>query len=130
MPPTNRRSSGLSHALLPALVLLFAGLSATPSALVAQSTSNPLFTFKVKDLTSETRDRIALELGERGDAHLRFACVPAGILVIEPLHTAARQDVRQHTMNMLLTRTRARDISELSIGIDEAESMCAMMRKP
>ena len=98
--------------------------------LKAQNTSDGAnrLVLRVDGLTSATRDAVARDLNSGGQAHLVFACVPAGILVLEPSHTASRQQVRDLALSTIHQRAGATLITELAFSAEQAEAECAQVR--
>ncbi len=83
----------------------------------------------VKDLSVAARDGIAKELGESNDLRLRYACVPAGILVFE--HADRSRRIELSDVDPLLHRRIARNkITTSQMDIAEAERLCAQYRQP
>ena len=80
------------------LVLL---LSNSPGQLRAQTDGTPpqRVAYHIEGITEQERDAIALDLAANTELHIAFACVPAGILVIEGSTTdqgRASTAVQQH----------------------------------
>lgn len=83
---------------------------------------------RVTGLTSATRDAIARDLNTGNQARLVFACVPAGILVLEPVRTASRQQIRNIALPTVQQRAGSASITELSFSTEDAEAECAQVR--
>ena len=80
------------------LVLL---LTNSPGQLRAQTDGTPpqRVAYHIEGITEQERDAIALDLSATTELHIAFACVPAGILVIEGSTTdqgRANTTIRQH----------------------------------
>lgn len=73
--------------------------------LQAQTPRQPSSTraYRVEGLTSDDRDRIARQFAIEGDFRIVFACMPAGIVVIE----AVREDKGEAAFLAATTRLRA-----------------------
>lgn len=99
-------------------------------ALQAQNTSGneTRLILKVTGLTSATRDAIASDLNTAGQARLAFACVPAGILILEPVNSGGRQQVRELTLPTIQQRVGSSQITELALSQQQAEEECAQVR--
>lgn len=62
-------------------------------AVHAQQDVEPLrLAFQVDEFTSEQRDALARELQASGEFRIAFACVPAGILVVERSGASLRDE--------------------------------------
>lgn len=89
----------------------------------------PKVAFHITDLTSEERDALARALGQRGDARLAFACVPAGILIIESTEEGRSADsLRLRALPGLLAHVQPSRIQEEHLTLAHAESLCADSR--
>lgn len=110
--------------------MLVLGLLLSPRTVQAQYTSGDAsrLTLRVTGLTSATRDAIARDLNTAGHTRIAFACVPAGILVLEPVHSASRQQVRDLTLSTIQQRAGSATITELPFSPQEAEAECAQVR--
>ena len=95
----------------------------------AQSAEQPVIGLHVNDLTSGERDAIARDLADQGEMRVSFACVPAGILVLEPTgrstYTTQRHDAVLHTVRLRIPAAR---ISEEPLTMTDAEARCAEAR--
>lgn len=106
-------------------LLLAAFASGNLSAQVpATGTTNVVH---VKGLTAAQRDALQQGSGTHNAPKLVYACVPAGILVFESQGTGA-QELRNMTLTTVRQHAAARDITELSISLTEAEARCAQAR--
>ena len=84
---------------------------------------------RVDGLTSEERDQLSSDLSHRGDLRISFACVPAGILILEPLDPDRSADsVRAIAAAALIQRLPARRRSEVALSLNEAEELCSAAR--
>ena len=94
----------------------------------ASSVDVARFTVRIAGLTSASRDAIAHDLKAGGHVRLSFACVPAGLLVFEPLQATSREQVREHALPLLQQRVDATAITEIPLGAEAAEAECAQAR--
>ncbi|MEO8589021.1 MAG: hypothetical protein ABI432_06620 [Flavobacteriales bacterium] len=94
----------------------------------SRSTDAARFTVHVSELTAATRDAVARDLTAGGNTRLVFSCVPAGLLVFESLNPASREQVRERALPLLQQRSGAALITEIPIGLREAEAECAQTR--
>lgn len=84
---------------------------------------------RVSGLTSEERDQLNSDLRERGDLRISFACVPAGILIVEPIEQDRSADsVRAMAASALIRRVPLARRSEVQLTQAEAETLCAEAR--
>lgn len=84
---------------------------------------------RVDGLTAQERDQLSADLGERGDLRISFACVPAGILILEPVSPDRSADsVRAMAAAALIQRLPAQRRSEVSLSLSEAEELCSAAR--
>lgn len=95
----------------------------------AQSAEPPAIGIHVNGLTSDERDALSRDLAVQGDVQVGFACVPAGILMLEPTGRAAftpeRQAAAIHVVRARIDGTR---ISEEQLTRTGAEALCAEAR--
>ncbi len=111
---------------LPLLVFLFLA-----DLLVGQAPgSDPSrVALRVDGLTHEERDQLSIDLQERGDLRISFACVPAGILILEPIDPERAADsVRAMAATALIRRLPAQRRNEMALSIHEAEALCETSR--
>jgi hypothetical protein len=71
-------------------------------------------TFHVEGITAAERDAIATELAEKGGSRIAFACIPAGIIVIERIDQGT--DERAASSNEAMVRAR---IGSKAMSIDD-----------
>lgn len=84
---------------------------------------------RVDGLTSEERDQLSADLVQRGDLRISFACVPAGILILEPVSPDRSADsVRAMAATALIHRLPAQRRSEVALSLSEAEELCSEAR--
>jgi len=94
----------------------------------AQTTSRHV-ALRVDGLTSEERDQLSADLVQRGDLRISFACVPAGILILEPVSPERSADsVRAMAATALIHRLPAQRRSEVALSLSEAEELCSEAR--
>ena len=95
----------------------------------AQSTAPQRVALRVANLTSEERDDLSNDLQKRGDLRISFACVPAGILILESLNPERPADsLRAMALSALITRLPAQRRTEVALSLSEAEDLCAAAR--
>ena len=84
---------------------------------------------RVEGLTNEERDQLSSDLSQRGDLRISFACVPAGILILEPVSPDRSADsVRAMAGAALIHRLPAQRRSEMALTLNEAEELCSAAR--
>ena len=94
----------------------------------AQTTSQRV-ALRVHGLTNEERDQLSTDLSEHGDLRISFACVPAGILILEPISPDRSADsVRAMAAAALIRRLPAQRRSEVALSLNEAEELCSAAR--
>ena len=127
-PRTKRTMKNAPYRLLTALAISV--MAAFPNNAPAQSppSDEAALVIRIKGLTAATRDAIARDIAPQGDLRLSYACVPAGILVLEPSGRTAQPALRSISMPVVERHARARDITELSITMAQAEEQCAQVR--
>ena len=111
--------------------VLIAGLLALlPIDSTAQRTTDPQGTYvvRVTGLTSDTRDAIARDLARDNEVRLAYACVPAGILVFEPVHGGDRERTKLSAVPALEQLVRRQDLDESVIDRTRAEELCSQAR--
>lgn len=95
----------------------------------AQTTASSRVALRVDGLTSEERDQLSNDLAQRGDLRISFACVPAGILILEPTGTDRSADsVRAMAATALIRRLPPARRSEVALSMNEAEELCSAAR--
>jgi hypothetical protein len=114
----------LSRALASLAILALCGIMQSHAQTTAQRVA-----LRVDGLTSEERDLLSADLGQRGDLRISFACVPAGILILEPVNPERTADsVRAMTAAALIHRLPAQRRSEVALTMNEAEELCREAR--
>jgi hypothetical protein len=94
----------------------------------AQTTATRV-ALRVNGLTVEERDQLSTDLSQRGDLRISFACVPAGILILEPVSPDRSADsVRAMAAAALIRRLPAKRRNEVALSINEAEELCSAAR--
>jgi hypothetical protein len=107
-----------------ALVLL------TGSALFAQQPGTPAVAYVVSGLTASGRDQITHQVDQQGTVRLAYACVPAGILVFEPVNGSARADIKRQVEGIMATQLGRASITEITLDQQQLEAQCAALRNP
>ncbi|MBK8339693.1 MAG: hypothetical protein IPK99_06710 [Flavobacteriales bacterium] len=103
--------------------LIPAGLHARPSALTPGRSA-----FRITGLTSATRDALAQDLALDGGFRIAFACVPAGILVVESTSGPMRQADTDRLLPMLQNRSNQADVIPLALNAADWEAECETAR--
>ncbi|HRF78818.1 MAG TPA: hypothetical protein PL070_01895 [Flavobacteriales bacterium] len=85
-------------------------------------------TMRVEGLTSETRDALTRELAQTGEATVAFACVPAGILVLEARHGQSRSQLEDRSRSLIIARSAHANVSKVEQTLAQAEAACAQAR--
>ena len=94
-----------------------------------QTTAPTRVALRVDGLTAEERDQLSTDLCRRGDLRISFACVPAGILILEPVSPDRSADsVRAMAATALIRRLPAERRSEIALSLNEAEELCSAAR--
>lgn len=84
---------------------------------------------RVNGLTSAERDALTRALPADGSVRLVYACVPAGILILEAAdNNGTRATVREKVMPLATSRIAASRIAEPAIDRAQAEAQCASLR--
>lgn len=104
-------------------VVLLAGM-----VLHAQQPTDPPVAYVVSGLTASDRDSITRQVDQAGAVRLTYACVPAGILVFEPVSGPARTDVKHHVEGILASRFGRTALAETTLDRQQLESQCAALR--
>ena len=95
----------------------------------AQGPAPSSITLQIKDLSTEERDALVRQLEKGGEARVAFACVPAGILVLEATAQGRTVDsLRLRAMPGLLASVSPARITEEHIALNEAEQRCSNAR--
>ncbi|MBL7984988.1 MAG: hypothetical protein JNM91_08320 [Flavobacteriales bacterium] len=95
----------------------------------ARTTTPPRVALRVTDLTPDERDLLNQDLRERGDLRISFACVPAGILIIEAVDSQrSAESVRAMALSAIISRLPAERRMEVALTQQEAEDLCSAAR--
>ncbi len=112
-----------------ARTLAFLALIAIGGLLHCQAQTAHRVALRVDGLTSEERDQLSTDLSQRGDLRISFACVPAGILILEPVSPDRSADsVRAMAAAALIRRLPAQRRNEVALSLNEAEELCSAAR--
>ncbi len=113
---------------LPAVLLALLMCTAQlPAKAQGPATDSERTVLKVKGLDHAMRDALKVELEGTG-LRLAYACVPAGILVLESDQLGTSAAVLSRSLSAMEKHSRSKDISVLPISLQEAESQCAQAR--
>lgn len=110
-----------------AMIALLLCLAQNPCAAQGPTSNSGRTVVRVKGLDSTMRDAVVAELGAQG-MRLAFACVPAGILVLEEDARTASGTVLTTSLSAIEKHVRTKDITVLPISLQEAEQQCAQAR--
>ena len=117
----NRASRGLKAiAIVVFIIASTAGFAQAPPLRYA--------TLKVQGLTSTLRDELAHDLQRDGQFHIAFACVPAGILILEPTRIDRQVDVQRAVLPLIERRIASSSIRTTTMDRNAAEAQCAEAR--
>lgn len=95
----------------------------------ASGTDDQRISLRIAGLTSEERDALTRELDGVPGARIAFACVPAGLIVLESTESGRNADtLRLRAMPGLLRNVAPSRISEDHISLRSAEELCAEAR--
>jgi hypothetical protein len=100
------------------------------SSLHAQQPGTPSIAYVVSGLTASGRDQITQQVDQQGTVRLAYACVPAGILVFEPVNGGARTDIKRHVEGIMATQLGRSSITESTLDQQQLEAQCAALRTP
>lgn len=100
------------------------------AGLQAQSTAvSPRVALRVSQLTPDERDALNRDLIARGELRITYACVPAGIIIIEPVAQDRDADsVRAMAAAAIIRRLPADRRMEIPLTLTEAEALCSAAR--
>ena len=111
------------------LTISFAAALGAHAQSAEASSAVPRIALRITDLTEEERDAFTRDLHEQGNARIVFACVPAGVLVIEGTESGRSADnLRLHALPGLLRNVAADRITEDQLTLRNAEDLCAEAR--
>ena len=83
---------------------------------------------QVQGLTAAKRDLIKQDLDGHGDLLMRYACVPAGILILETAPGRSVSDLKAQVAPFIQRHVPVGRSTELFITIQQAEDRCAQVR--
>lgn len=83
---------------------------------------------QVRGLTSEMRDGLANDLQREGHYRIAFACVPAGIILLESTDATRRVDQQADLMPVVHRRIDPSAIRSTNMLRRDAEAACAEVR--
>jgi len=83
---------------------------------------------QIQGLTSTMRDGLSQDLRRDGHFRIAFACVPAGILVLEPIGTDRRQSAETAVLPLVQQRIAPSAIRTTTMDRTAAEAQCAQAR--
>lgn len=111
------------HYLVKAMA--FAAVAMTTPRIAAQDDPDGRLALHVDGLTGEMRDAIALDLAVSNTFRIRYACVPAGILVIEAVAHARQVDPAR---DVVAAHAGSRRITAMASSDADLEALCANTR--
>ncbi len=97
-------------------------------AVAQQAVSHERVTMQVEGLTSATRDALAKDLKRTDDIRLVFACVPAGILVLESRTGHSRGQLEERGRTALTARNASLRTRTIGHDLAAAEMACEQAR--
>ena len=98
------------------------------TSLLAQTTASRI-ALRVSQLTPDERDALNRDLIARGELRITYACVPAGIIIIEPVGQDRDADsVRAMAAAAIIRRLPADRRMEIPLTLTEAEALCSAAR--
>lgn len=119
----------LDKYLLRAVLFLFVLIRMGGIDASAQQAAATSITLHIDGLSTEERDGLNQQLISRGDARIAFACVPAGIIVLQATDASRSADsLRLRALPGLLTSVAPHRIQEQAVSLTEAEQMCDNVR--
>lgn len=93
------------------------------------SASSTSLVLHVDGLTSGTRDAIVQDLTHDGEFRVSYACVPAGLIILESVDPDQSADsVRLRALPRLLRNVEPTRIREDHLTLEMAEERCAQAR--
>lgn len=93
-----------------------------------RTTSHEVVTLHVEGLTSATRDAITRDLGQADDVRVVFACVPAGIIVLEARNGQTKAQVEERSRTLLTSRSTSLRPRTVDQTLAQAEAACEQAR--
>jgi len=98
------------------------------TGLRAQTPTTPSIAYQVSGLNPDMRDQLAQALHQQGIMRIAFACVPAGILVFEPLNGGLRADLQQQVEDLMSQYVGRSSIAVSTLDRNQLEAKCAGVR--
>ncbi|MCC7501276.1 MAG: hypothetical protein IT229_02020 [Flavobacteriales bacterium] len=98
------------------------------TGLKAQTATTPSIAYQVSGLSPDMRDQLAQALQQQGTMRIAFACVPAGILVFEPVNGGLRADLQQQVESLIAQHVGRSSITLSSLDRNQLEAQCAGVR--
>lgn len=98
------------------------------TGLKAQTTATPSIAYQLSGLSPEMRDQMAQTLQQQGTMRIAFACVPAGILVFEPVNGGLRADLQQQVESLIAQHVGRSSVTISSLDRNQLEAQCAGAR--
>ncbi|MBL7951335.1 MAG: hypothetical protein JNM62_06405 [Flavobacteriales bacterium] len=90
--------------------------------------SREVMTLHVEGLTSATRDAITSDLHQAGDLRVVFACVPAGVIVLEARNGQNKAQIEERTRILLSQRAAHLRARTMDQSLAQAEAACEQAR--
>ena len=100
------------------------------TGLRAQTPTTRSIAYQVSGLSPDMRDHLAQALHQQGTMRIAFACVPAGILVFEPVSGCLRADLQQHVEDLMARELGRSSIAVSTLDRNQLEAQCAGVRNP
>lgn len=116
----------MNNALLIRCALCFLWIA--PCISFAQAQQPERLVLQLEGLTSEHRDAMTRTLSTAGEARIVFACVPAGIVVLEGMDGTSRTRLEQRGRELATERSLVLRRIEQAATIAQAEAACAQVR--
>lgn len=119
-----KNASFLHRFVLLALLLL-----PCAGAIAQQSAASPeRVTLQVDGLTSATRDALTKDLQRNNEIRVVFACVPAGILVLESRSSHSKTQIEERGRTALTARNTSLRARTIGHDLAAAELACEQAR--
>lgn len=110
------------------LTISFMLLTTAGGRLMAQAEGPQGLAFHIEGLTAEERDAFANDLARDGEFRIAYACVPAGILVLEGATTVIQESDRTRAVGALQHFIGSRSATTETRSRDELEEACMNVR--
>lgn len=98
------------------------------SALAQRSSTAEQLTLHIEGLTSATRDALVKETTLGNELRIVFACVPAGIIVLESPSGLRKAQIEQRSHTLLNARSATLRTHILEHSLAQAEAACEQAR--